>query len=66
MARCPASLLRERLAHRVNDASDADAAVLDRQLDYDLGDLTSWHYVSAAGTAADALVDALAILEKAG
>ncbi len=61
----PPDLLRERLALRMNDASDADSAVLERQLSYDLGDLADWHRLSAAGAAEEALSGALTILEGA-
>ena len=59
----PADLLRERLAQRQNDVSDADGAVLERQLGYDLGDLAGWHSVSAAGSVAEVLGPALRIME---
>mgnify|MGYP006393446073 CR=1 FL=1 len=40
-------VLRHRIEGRVNDASDADVEVLDRQLQMDPGDLTDWHCVRA-------------------
>ena len=59
----PADLLRERLARRRNDASDADAAVRERELGYDLGNLAGWHSVSAAGSVPEVLGAALRIVE---
>ena len=47
----PADLLRERLQGRQGDASDADAAVLEGQLGYDLG-LMDWVRTDASGTPA--------------
>ncbi|WP_119168410.1 bifunctional aminoglycoside phosphotransferase/ATP-binding protein [Algihabitans albus] len=44
----PAGTLKARVAARQGDASDADAAVVDRQLGYDLGDL-DWTRVPADG-----------------
>jgi hypothetical protein len=43
----PADLLARRIEARRNDASDADRAVLDRQLTLDLGPL-DWHHIDAA------------------
>jgi aminoglycoside phosphotransferase family enzyme/predicted kinase len=43
----PAPMLAKRLIARRFDASDATPSVLDRQLGYELGDL-SWHHLSAA------------------
>jgi aminoglycoside phosphotransferase family enzyme/predicted kinase len=41
--------LKARVAARVGDASDADQAVVDRQLGYDLGKI-SWQVLDAAGS----------------
>jgi len=51
----PPEVLRDRVGARTGDASDADAAVVDRQLGYDLGELGSWHIVDASGTRAQTL-----------
>lgn len=45
----PAEILRQRVGARRNDPSDADLAVLERQLGYDLGSM-DWHRIDAAGT----------------
>lgn len=55
-------LLLARLAQRKGDASDADAAVLRRQLAYDLGPMT-WRRVDAALTAAAVHGEVRRILE---
>jgi hypothetical protein len=36
----PAETMRQRIAHRTGDVSDATPAVLDEQLSYDLGEQT--------------------------
>ncbi len=43
----PPEVLAQRLARRRGDASDADRAVLDRQLTYDVGPI-DWHRIDAA------------------
>lgn len=58
----PPEILRDRVAARRDDASDADLAVLERQLGYDLGDLDGWHRVSARGTREEMRSRALAAL----
>jgi predicted kinase len=50
-------VLRQRVRDRRDDASDADEAVLERQLAHDLGEI-SWRRVDAA--AEPALLDAIA------
>jgi aminoglycoside phosphotransferase family enzyme/predicted kinase len=46
LAASPATLL-DRVATRIGDPSDADHQVVERQLDYDLGDLGDWLKVNA-------------------
>jgi uncharacterized protein len=41
-------VMRERIRRRRNNASDATAEVLDRQLTYQLGDI-SWHRIDSSG-----------------
>jgi aminoglycoside phosphotransferase family enzyme/predicted kinase len=47
----PREVLEKRLSQRHGDASDADIAVLHRQLAYDLGHI-AWHHIDATGDAA--------------
>ncbi|PWG61883.1 hypothetical protein DEM34_14225 [Spiribacter halobius] len=53
----PADVLRQRVAARAADASDADLAVLERQLSLDTGAMR-WPDVPATGTPTDALARA--------
>jgi aminoglycoside phosphotransferase family enzyme/predicted kinase len=52
----PPEILRARIGARKNDASDADLAVLEQQLGYDLGTM-DWHRIDAS-PAAEAIVEA--------
>ncbi len=61
----PAGVLRARVAGRTGDASDADVAVLEKQLGYDLGDIR-WRRILAEGTPKEVFSRALAALEEAG
>ena len=58
----PREELLARVDARKGDASDADSAVVERQLDYELGELAGWHRVSSAGSPADVLERALRLL----
>lgn len=52
----PAEVLKQRIGARKDDASDADLAVLEKQLGYDLGPM-EWHRIDAS-SAPDAVTDA--------
>lgn len=45
----PREVMHARVGARAGDASDADAAVVDRQLGYELGDLAGWNRIPAEG-----------------
>ncbi|TFL16394.1 kinase [Jannaschia formosa] len=57
----PESLLLERIGSRRNDSSDADAAVLRRQLACDLGPM-DWTRIDASGAPVETLAAARAVL----
>ncbi|HEY1503963.1 MAG TPA: AAA family ATPase [Stellaceae bacterium] len=57
----PDAVLLDRVARRRGDSSDADRAVLEQQLDADLG-AVSWRKVDVSGTAAAALAAARAAI----
>ena len=57
----PAAVLRARVATRKGDASDADVAVLEKQLSYNLGAI-HWRRISAEGTPEDVFARAQAAL----
>ncbi|SFG01298.1 hypothetical protein SAMN05518801_105176 [Novosphingobium sp. CF614] len=59
----PREILQARVGARHGDASDADAAVVDRQLGYVLRDL-DWIRIATAGTAEDVLASALPLIES--
>ena len=54
----PAQTLEDRVTARRDDASDADAAVVRHQLDYDLGDMR-WHRIDASDGAGETLKRAM-------
>ncbi|MCJ2180626.1 AAA family ATPase [Novosphingobium album (ex Hu et al. 2023)] len=62
----PASAMRERVGARRGDASDANAAVVDRQLGYDLGGLGAWRRIDAGGSPDTVLRAALEQLHDSG
>ncbi len=59
----PAEVLRQRVAGRTGDASDATVAVLEKQLSYDLGEITC-RRVDASGTPEEVLEEALRVLAE--
>ena len=61
----PADVLRRRVATRTGDASDADVAVLERQLGYETGAIR-WRRISASGTAEEVFSLALTALQASG
>lgn len=58
----PPALLRQRVTDRRNDASDATAAVIDRQLQYDVGPLDAWQTIESGDGADMVLARARQIL----
>ncbi|MCT2398442.1 AAA family ATPase [Novosphingobium mangrovi (ex Huang et al. 2023)] len=60
----PPEVMRTRVDTRKADASDADSAVVDRQLDYALGDLGAWRRTNAAGTPDEVLAEALRHIDE--
>lgn len=55
----PSKTLVQRVQARLEDASDADRSVVERQLDYDVGDLGGWVRLDAGGTPDDVVARAL-------
>lgn len=55
----PSKTLMQRVQARLEDASDADRSVVERQLDYDVGDLGGWLRIDAGGTRDDVVARAL-------
>ena len=58
----PREEMLARVDARRGDASDADARVVERQLDYNLGELSGWHRVSSAGSPSEMLERALRLI----
>lgn len=61
----PVETLRNRVNGRHNDASDADAAVVEAQRHYELGTMT-WHKIDASGSFVATLAAARALLRSQG
>jgi hypothetical protein len=61
----PVPVLADRVTGRSGDASDADAAVVEKQSAYDLGPI-DWHRVDAAGDADDTADGVWAVLGDDG
>jgi aminoglycoside phosphotransferase family enzyme/predicted kinase len=59
----PPEILRRRVGARKNDASDADLAVLERQLGYNLGAM-DWHRIDASYNADTVAEAALAAISR--
>ncbi|MBF0250494.1 MAG: AAA family ATPase [Alphaproteobacteria bacterium] len=55
------AIMQARVTKRTNNPSDADAAVVRMQLDYELGDI-DWHRIDSSGSREDTDVQALSIL----
>jgi len=55
-------IMEARVTERQKNASDADAAVLRMQLEYDLGEI-DWHPIDSSGTREDTDAQALKILD---
>jgi aminoglycoside phosphotransferase family enzyme/predicted kinase len=62
----PTDLLVRRVSARRGDASDADAAVVERQRAYATGDLSGWRTIDASGAPDAVLALAQATLAPAG
>ena len=61
----PLDVARDRVTRRAGDASDAGAAVVERQRDYDLGDI-AWPRVDTGRGGETVAADARALLAAAG
>ena len=59
----PAAVLMDRVTARSGDASDADAAIVRRQLGYDCGEI-GWTRIDASGDFSHTLAQALAIIAR--
>lgn len=60
----PQAALHARVSSRTGDASDADAQVVDRQLEYRLGDIAPWHRIDASGTPDATLTQVWTLIDK--
>jgi uncharacterized protein len=60
----PAEVLESRIVSRHGDPSDADVAVLGRQLAYDVGQI-EWRRISGGGSTEGVLATARQILSRA-
>jgi uncharacterized protein len=58
----PRETLIDRVVARVGDASDADQGVIERQLEYDFGNLGNWLRLDAEGSPDQVLARALALI----
>ncbi|WP_231568257.1 bifunctional aminoglycoside phosphotransferase/ATP-binding protein [Novosphingobium malaysiense] len=58
--------MRSRVGTRSGDASDADAAVVDRQLGYALGDLGQWLRLDANGTPQETFAAGRGLIDSPG
>jgi len=54
--------MMRRVTERINNVSDAGTAVVDQQLDYDLGEIT-WHHVDSSGSREQTLESGLRALD---
>lgn len=61
----PPAVALDRVSHRRGDASDAGAAVVDRQLNYDLGDI-AWPRLKADREVGKLAAEARTLLDAAG
>ncbi|WES30978.1 AAA family ATPase [Varunaivibrio sulfuroxidans] len=57
----PEAVMVERVKRRINNPSDADAEIVRRQLNYDLGEVT-WHRIDSSGSREQTFRSATAVL----
>lgn len=58
----PPTILHARVDRRADDASDATSAIVDRQLDYEIGPLGQWYRLDSSGDREDMVRQAMRII----
>ena len=60
----PADVLKARVDNRTHDASDANAEIVERQLQSEVGSLDEWHFIDSRGEHENIAATVLSLLPK--